>query len=229
MEDLQLKKQAGSADVAQAELFEDLSEAFEAIDFHRLYNQHIAAVQRDELPRFVHFLYCTKSDVERCGEHEHIGMFGTLTYSDDGYVGEFTKNYRTQRRDLPEDIVPVVLSTASMRQYLNMLFNKTLTNAPVPPENWNKINTLRCFAISTPLNHAPGLFEFRSIWDTISNAPWDCVHYSGWARDPVYAREHNPVWNVESGADQAFSFLIDTLGIRKHLGTLGFVCELNTG
>jgi hypothetical protein len=103
-----------------------------------------------------------------------------------------------------------------------LVFNIQLSDVPILERDWSKRNFLRCLAISSPAGDAPGLFELRSVWDTTISAPWDCVHYSGWARDPEYGRQQNQSWSVALGAEQAFSFLIDAMEIREHLASLGF-------
>lgn len=172
------------------------------------------------LPRFVHFVFGTST---ADWSIPSVGVCGTLTYDAGAYSADFTVYHRSPRGGVADIVFPVTLSLATMQEWQAMLFGMRLRDDVIPEWDWARRNLLRCFALSTPLGHKPGVFEFRSVWHGVHNAPWDCLHYSGWARDPEYGRENNPVWSVIDGVDQAFSFLVDALGIRDRLGGLGLL------
>jgi hypothetical protein len=210
---------AGNLDGALGGLPVGTSEEPVAFEFQTLWDTKIGATQRGELPRHIHFVF-GQSTLSL-----HIPtrtMFGTLTQLQDGYAGDFMVwSYSSQGRAV-DNIIPVSVSMAAIRQFMDCLFGIPLTNSPVPERDWMKTNLLRCVAVSSPPTHSPALFEFRSVWDVTVEAPWDFVHYTGWARDPEYGRAHNPVWRAAPNIEKAFSFLINAAGITAELDSLGF-------
>ena len=147
-------------------------------------------------------------------------MSGTLVLGEVGYAGELTRYDHPVDGEYVQQGFPVSLSDATMREFIALLNEQQLSAEDVPEPDWRRLLLNRCFALSTPMQETPCLFEYRSLWETPHSAPWDFVAYPGWVRDPQYGREHNHVWSVEGGADQAMSFLIEQLGIGRHVDSI---------